>query len=292
MVRNGYYPTDDGHHLYWERYGTPGGEPIFFLHGGPGGRSNRHHLEFFDERCFDIILFDQRGCGRSIPQGELQHNNTWLCVQDIEALRQHLGFEKISLLGVSWGSWLAIQYQQRHPEAVLKTTLVSVFVPFAANVGAYDKALSDGLSAMPHGTCAASAEAIYQALINGCSTQQRHAALHWLGAALHLNGQSMPPGALEDFVDDDAVRGIRLELHYHVNRYFFSVDDENLSLNADTLVIQGIKDTFGLFSLRWLRERQPIHCRLLRAGHNAFELPVLKTVRLSLKRAYAQATPT
>jgi proline iminopeptidase len=81
-------------------------------------------------------------------------------------------------------------------------------------------------------------------------------------------------------------------LHYHVNRYFFSVEDENLSLNADTLAIQGIKDTFGLASLRWLRERQPIHCRLLHAGHNAFELPVLKTVRLSLKRAYAQATPT
>ena len=283
MVNSGYLSTGDGHQLYWERHGTPGGEPIFFLHGGPGGCSDRRHLAFFDERCFDIILYDQRGCGRSVPHGERQHNDTRLCVEDIEALRQHLGFETISMLGVSWGSWLAIQYQQRYPEAVLKTTLVSVFVPFAANVSAYDQTLNGGLSATAHGACAVSAGAIYQVLNNGCATQQRQAALHWLRATLQLSGQSMQPSALEAFVDDEAVRAVRLELHYHVNQYFFTAADEAPALDADTEVIQGISDTFGMASVRWLRRRHPLRCRLLNAGHNAFELAILKTVRQSLK---------
>ncbi len=193
MVTHGYYPTDDGHQLYWERCGTPGGEPIFFLHGGPGSYCNRHHLEFFDLQRFDIVLFDQRGCGRSIPHGELQRNDTGHCVEDIDGLRQHLGFEKISLLGVSWGSWLAIQYQQRYPQALLKTTLVSIFVPFAENVSAYDEHVSIGLGAIHQRTCADNARAIYQILTKGCALQQHHAALHWIQASMYLEGQSMPP---------------------------------------------------------------------------------------------------
>ena len=284
FLNKGYYPTGDGHHLYWERHGTPGNEPIFFLHGGPGGRCTPHHLEFFDLRCFDIIVFDQRGCGRSRPLGELEHNNTRLGVEDIDTLRRYFGFAKISLLGISWGSWLAIQYQQRYPEAVLKTTLVSVFVPFSANVSAYDKTLSQGLSEITHGSSGTSARGIYQILSHGCEVQQRQAAIHWLQAILQLNGQSMGLRALEDFVNEEAVRAIRLELHYHINRYFFTCADESLSVDANTLVIQGIKDTFGMSSVRWLRQRQDIHCRLLHAGHNAFDLPILKTVQQSLKR--------
>jgi proline iminopeptidase len=284
-LSKGYFPTCDGHLLYWERHGTPGSEPVFFLHGGPGGRCTPHHLEFFDLRCFDIIVFDQRGCGRSLPQGELRHNNTGLCVEDIDALRQHFGFERVSLLGVSWGSWLAIQYQQRYPDAILKTTLVSVFVPFSANVSAYDEALSKSLSDITDG---ASARSIYQILNHGCEVQQRQAAIHWLRAILQLNGQSMGLRALEDFVNEEAVRAIRLELHYHVNRYFFTLVDESLSLDANTLVIQGIRDTFGMSSVRWLRQHQNIRCRLLHAGHNAFEPAILKTVRQSLKRESAR----
>lgn len=93
-MSGGYYSTDDGHQLFWQRCGTLGGEPIFFLHGGPGGRNNPHHLEVFDERYVDIILFDHRGCGRSIPHGERHLNDTPHGVEDIDGLRQHLGLEK------------------------------------------------------------------------------------------------------------------------------------------------------------------------------------------------------
>ncbi|MGY2259613.1 alpha/beta fold hydrolase [Pseudomonas sp. SDO55104_S430] len=284
MVNSGYYPTDDGHQLFWQRYGTPGGEPIFFLHGGPGGYCNPLHLELFDERMFDIILFDQRGCGRSMPPGELRMNDTAHCVEDIDGLRRHLGFEKISLLGVSWGSWLAAQYQRRYPEAVLKTTMISILVPFAENFSASDRALREGLSAVPQGTCAPTAEALYQILNNGCDMQQKQAALHWLKATLHLSGQSMPDDALEKLADDEVVRTMRLKLHYHVNRYFFTRADETLSLNDNTEVIQSIGDGLGMASIRWLRQRHPLRCRLLRAGNNALEPGTLKAVRQSLKR--------
>ncbi|WP_460141336.1 alpha/beta fold hydrolase [Pseudomonas sp. S2_E01] len=288
MVTHGYYPTDDGHQLYWERCGTPGGEPIFFLHGGPGSYCNRHHLEFFDLQRFDIVLFDQRGCGRSIPHGELQRNDTGHCVEDIDGLRQHLGFEKISLLGVSWGSWLAIQYQQRYPQALLKTTLASIFVPFAENVSAYDEHVSIGLGAIHQRTCADNARAIYQILTKGCALQQHHAALHWIQASMYLEGQSMPPSQLASFADQDAVRSIRLELHYHLNHYFFRREDESLSLDANTEVIQGTRDTLGMASVRWLRRRQPLQFRLFDAGHNAFEPAIVKAVRQSLKRDIAR----
>jgi proline iminopeptidase len=277
----GYFPTADGHQLYWERHGTPGTEPVFFLHGGPGGRSSRHHLEFFDLRCFDIILFDQRGCGRSIPQGELRHNDTGLCVEDIDALRHYFGFKKISILGVSWGSWLALQYQQRYPDTLLNTTLVSVFVPFAENVRAYDKTLNDGLAAITQGTCV---RAIYQILSHGCEAQQRRAAIGWLKAIMQLDGQSMDPGTLDHFADQEAVRAIRLELHYHVNHYFFTRADEELVVDANTEVIQGIKDIFGMASLNWLRQRHNLRSRLLHAGHNAFDRAIVKAMRNSLKR--------
>lgn len=284
MLTHGYYPTDDGHQIYWERCGTPGGEPIFFLHGGPGSSTQRHHLEFFDPQRFDIVFFDQRGCGRSFPHGERERNDTGHCVEDIECLRQHLGFERISLLGVSWGTWLAIQYQQRYPHAVLKTTLASLFVPFAQNVSAYDANLSNALGAIHHATCASTAAAIYQVLNHGCALQQRHAALHWIRASLYLSGQSMSPRALASFVDEEAVRAIRLELHYHLNDYFFTRANEVLCVDANTLVIQGTRDELGMASVRWLRRRHPLQFRLFDAGHDAFEPSILKAVRQALKR--------
>ncbi|WP_367253900.1 alpha/beta fold hydrolase [Pseudomonas sp. stari2] len=284
LQSRGFYPTDDGHQLYWERHGIAGGEPVFFLHGGPGGRISRHHLDFFDLRHFDIILFDQRGCGRSTPYGELRGNTTGLCVEDIDALRQHFGFEKISVLGVSWGSWLAIQYQQRYPQHLLKTTLVSVFVPFAANIRSYDQALNDGLTQSPQATSGNRARDIYRILGEGCPLQQRVAAIEWLNGVLRRTGQTVCPGTLESFVDQEAVLAIRLELHYHLHGYFFQPRNQKLTLDDNTLLIQGIRDTFGMASVRWLRQRMDIHCRLLHAGHNAFESAILKAVRRAVKR--------
>ncbi|CAI8720004.1 proline iminopeptidase [Pseudomonas sp. IT-P258] len=284
LQTNGYYPTGDGHQLYWERHGTPGAEPVFFLHGGPGGRCRHEHLEFFDLECFDVVLFDQRGCGRSLPHGELRDNTCGLSVEDIDGLRQHLDFEKISLLGVSWGSWLAIQYQQRYRDTLLKTTLVSVFVPFADNVSAYEQMLNHGLSTLTGCHASHSLRDIFRILCEGCPLQQRHAAIQWLQALLQQTGQSIGRNTLEDFVDDEAIRAIRLELHYHMQQYCFTPANEELTLDRNTLLMQGVRDAFGMASVRWLRQRLNLDCRLLYAGHNAFAPSMLKAVRYALKR--------
>lgn len=281
----GHYTTDDGHQLYWERHGTPGAEPVFFLHGGPGGRSSHDHLTFFDLSRFDVILFDQRGCGRSTPYGGLHHNDTGQAVDDIDALRRHLGLDKISLLGISWGSWLAIQYQQRYRSTLVKTTLVSVFVPFPGNISAYEYSLSDGLPALTaNDSTAKRIRRLYRALSVGNPGQQRQAAIEWIDAVSPRPGPAPSPSWVEDFVDEAAIRAIRLELHYHLNQYFFTPADEGVSLDNNTLAIQGIKDSFGLASLRWLRQRTPVHCQLRNAGHNAFSASIIKAVRTGLVR--------
>ena len=113
--QTGRLPVSGGHDLYFEVSGNPNGKPVVFLHGGPGGGSEPKQRRFFDPAAYKIVLFDQRGCGKSIPFASLEHNTTWDLVADIEALRKHLKIEKWQVFGGSWGSTLALAYAQTHP---------------------------------------------------------------------------------------------------------------------------------------------------------------------------------
>jgi proline iminopeptidase len=114
----GMLDVGDGHQVYYERSGKKGGKPAVFLHGGPGGGFSASHRQLFDPSVYDVMLFDQRGCGRSTPHAELNANTTWHLVDDIERLRAMMGVEKWLVFGGSWGSTLALLYAQRHPERV------------------------------------------------------------------------------------------------------------------------------------------------------------------------------
>ena len=114
----GYLPLSDGHVMYWEQAGNPHGRPVLFLHGGPGAGAGAVHRRFFDPNYWRIIIFDQRGAGRSRPLGGLDDNTTPDLVADIEILRRHLAIERFLLFGGSWGSTLALAYAQAHPERV------------------------------------------------------------------------------------------------------------------------------------------------------------------------------
>ena len=115
--------VDDIHTLYWEECGNPGGAPVVFLHGGPGAGANPTHRRFFDPQAYRIIIFDQRGAGRSTPLGEVRNNTTQLLIEDIETLRKMKAVERWHLFGGSWGSTLAIAYAETHPERCLSLTL-------------------------------------------------------------------------------------------------------------------------------------------------------------------------
>ncbi|NNE69947.1 MAG: prolyl aminopeptidase [Rhodothermales bacterium] len=116
------------HTLYWEQCGNPGGEPILFLHGGPGAACSLTDRRFFDPDHFRIVLFDQRGCGRSEPVGELRENSVEELVGDIETLRQELGIESWHVFGGSWGSTLSLYYAQTHPERCRSLTLRGIWL--------------------------------------------------------------------------------------------------------------------------------------------------------------------
>ena len=137
--RRGLYPEVDPyktgrlkvsnvHELYWEESGNPNGKPVVFLHGGPGGGTEPKHRRYFDPKAYRIILFDQRGCGRSTPFASLEDNTTWHLVSDIEALRVHLDIERWMVFGGSWGSTLALAYAETHPDRVTELVLRGIFL--------------------------------------------------------------------------------------------------------------------------------------------------------------------
>ena len=135
--RSGMLAVGSGHQIYFEESGNPAGFPVLFLHGGPGSRSRPAHRRFFDPDFYRIVLFDQRGCGRSTPLGSIVDNTTAHLVADVERLRRHLGIDRWLLFGGSWGSTLALACAIRHPEKVAGLVLRGVFLASRTEVQWY-----------------------------------------------------------------------------------------------------------------------------------------------------------
>ena len=133
----GMLAVGDGHCVYYERVGTPGGKPAVFLHGGPGGGISPAHRQLFDPARYDVLLFDQRGCGRSTPHAGLEANTTWHLVDDIERLRKIAGVESWLVFGGSWGSTLALAYAQKHPARVSALVLRGIYTVTQAELRWY-----------------------------------------------------------------------------------------------------------------------------------------------------------
>jgi proline iminopeptidase len=133
----GMLDVGDGHRIYWELCGNPKGKPVVFLHGGPGGGCTPTQRRLFDPKEYRILLFDQRGCGRSTPYASLEANTTWHLVADIERLREMIGVDKWMVFGGSWGSTLALAYAQTHPERVTELVLRGIFTLRRAELDFY-----------------------------------------------------------------------------------------------------------------------------------------------------------
>ncbi|WP_395403832.1 alpha/beta fold hydrolase [Pseudoduganella sp. UC29_106] len=125
---SGMLQVDDIHTIYWEEVGNPDGIPVVFLHGGPGAGLSPQHRRFFNPDHYRVILFDQRGAGKSTPLGDVRNNTTQLLIEDIERLRTRFGIEKWLVFGGSWGSTLALAYGEAHPERCLGFVLRGIFL--------------------------------------------------------------------------------------------------------------------------------------------------------------------
>jgi proline iminopeptidase len=133
----GHLDVGDGHVIYWERSGTKGAKPAVFLHGGPGGGFSASHRRLFDPTLYDVMLFDQRGCGKSTPHASIEANTTWHLVADIERLREMMGVDTWQVFGGSWGSTLALAYAETHPEHVSELVLRGIYLLTKAEMDWY-----------------------------------------------------------------------------------------------------------------------------------------------------------
>ena len=225
--------VDDTHSLYWEQSGNPWGTPIVFLHGGPGAGAQAMHRRFFDPKSYRIIIFDQRGCGRSKPIGELKDNTTQDLIADMERLRQHLGIERWIVFGGSWGSTLALAYGVTHPERCAGFILRGVFLGRSSEVAWF----IDGIKAvypepwralvefLPEDERPDALASFYRRLCDDDPLIHGPAAAVWCrfeSACSHLLPRNMGNVALSASKEQLALA--RLEAHYLTHRVFLAED--------------------------------------------------------------------
>lgn len=251
---SGLLDVGDGHRLYWEICGNPHGKPALFVHGGPGGGCTPGSRRFFDPARYRIVLFDQRGCGRSRAQAALHANTTHHLLDDIERLRRHLGIERWLLFGGSWGATLALAYAQAHPCRVDALVLRGVFT---ARRGELRWLYQEGASRLfpeawdrfgapiPASERGHMAEAYHRRLVCGDAAVEAHAARTWCAWEETLSSR-LPDagGAWPDPAADLALA--RIETHYLRQGAF--LDEGQLIANAHRLrgipgvIVQGRED--------------------------------------------------
>ena len=226
------------HEIHVEHCGSRTGKPVLIVHGGPGGGCNPTMRRYHDPARYRIILFDQRGCGRSTPHASLEHNSTWDLVADMERIRVHLGIERWQLFGGSWGSTLALAYAQRHPGRVCELVLRGIFLLRQSELdwfykdGAgwvFPEAFEAFLAPIPHAERGDIIRAYYKRLTHPDRSVQIAAARAWSvyeGSTLAL---LQDPQRLKLFAADSyAIAFARIECHYFVNHGFFERDGQLL----------------------------------------------------------------
>lgn len=228
------YATDmldvgDGHHLYWELSGNPEGKPVVFLHGGPGGGSSPDHRRQFNPDKYKILVFDQRGCGKSTPYASLENNTTWHLVRDIEALRENVAkVVKWQVFGGSWGSTLALTYAETHPDRVTELVLRGIFLFDQYEIdwmykegGAsqvYPDKFDEFVQAIPPAERLDLVAAYRKRLTSADQDERQTAAKAWSKWEGDIVTLLPSPSTIEHFTSPDVAEAVaRIENHYMAN---------------------------------------------------------------------------
>ncbi len=277
------------HNVYYEQAGNPEGQPVVFLHGGPGGGIVSDYRRYFDPAAYRIVLFDQRGSGQSTPHAELEGNTTWDLVEDIEKIREQLGIDAWHVFGGSWGSTLALAYAETHPERVSELVLRGIFllrkreIDWFYQEGAsalFPDAWEDYLAQVPLAERGDLVRAYYKLLTSGDRRVQLEAARAWSvwegrTSCLFPNEELIRRTGTDDF----ALAFARIECHYFINGGFFDQGRELLANVArlrsiPTVIVQGRYDVVCPMESAWALHRALPEAKLVvvpDAGHSAFE---------------------
>ncbi|HEX6071769.1 MAG TPA: prolyl aminopeptidase [Sphingomicrobium sp.] len=288
--RTGMLDVGDGHSLHWELCGNPDGKPVVFLHGGPGGGSSPDHRRQFNPEKYKILVFDQRGCGKSTPYASLDANTTWHLVDDIEKLRVEVaGVEKWQVFGGSWGSTLALTYAQTHPQRVTELVLRGIFlfdqyeVDWLFREGAdaiYPEGWEEFIALIPEDERGDPVEAYRKRLTSTDPQVQLEAAKAW--SKWEATTVTLLPSrhVVEEFTSPDkAVAIARIENHYMANGGWF--DEGQLLKGAGKLrgipgvIVQGRHDSCTPPKAAWsLKKAWPeVDLQIVPDGGHLFNEP-------------------
>lgn len=234
---SGHIRVSDVHQLYYELCGNPNGKPVVFLHGGPGAGLDPDYRRFFDPEAYRVILFDQRGAGRSTPHASLDDNTTWHLVQDIEHIREHFGIEQWLVFGGSWGSTLSLAYAETHPERVTGLVLRGIFLCRPQEIrwfyedgqGAsaiFPETWEQYVRIIPESERGDMIRAYYARLTSDDEAVRREAAYAWSvweASALKLLPDQK---TIDEFTEPEMAAALaRIECHYFINNCFFETDN-------------------------------------------------------------------
>ena len=287
--------VDPPHILHVEEYGNPDGLPVVFLHGGPGGGCEPYHSQFFDREAYRIVLFDQRGCGKSAPHAELEGNTTEALVADMEVIREKLGIEQWLVFGGSWGSTLALVYAQTHPDRVLSLILRGIFLCRPQEIRwFYQQGASrlapdhwqDFLAPIPEEERGDMVGAYYRRLTSDDEVSRMAAAKAWSvwegRTATLLGRQEVVDHFAQPYV---ALSIARIECHYFINNAFLEPDqilrDMDRIKDIPGVIIHGRYDIVCPLENAWELHQAWPQSRLQiidGAGHAASEPGILSAL--------------
>ena len=253
--KKGWLAVDNLHHLYWEQSGNPQGVPVVFLHGGPGAGAVAAHRRFFDPDYYRIVIFDQRGAGRSKPLGELNKNTTADLINDIERLRKHLSIERWFVFGGSWGSSLALAYGQAHANRCLGLALRGIFLCRKAEIDwfmngmrrIFPEAWEAFANFLPEQERADLLGNYHRRLIDPNPEIHLPAARVWSRYEGSCSTLRPNPEALSSLLEPTAALGLaRIEAHYFVNNCFMQegqlLDKVSQLARIPCIIVQGRYD--------------------------------------------------
>jgi proline iminopeptidase len=263
---SGRLKVDDVHEIYFEQAGNPKGKPVIFVHGGPGAGIAPSYRQFFNPEKYHIILFDQRGCGRSTPFAHLENNTTWDLVADMEKIRTHLGIEKWQVFGGSWGSTLGLAYSQTHPERVTELVLRGIFLLRKLEIDwfyqegcsyIYPDAWEHYLKPIPENERHDMVGAYYKRLTSSDARIRLEASKAWSVWEGSTSKLITDDASLARYQGDDfATAFARIECHYFINKGFFKSDDHLLThidaiRHIPGVIVQGRYDVVCPMKSAW-----------------------------------------